>query len=304
MLGSFGAVAGDFASVKPVKRSVSKTKTEVILNMVRIVCAISCGLKELCYTLNMQLTNRSIHFVQLLTPGVALAFFIALTPFSHADEHDGGLSVFQKSQDRGLEFRPTVGMQWYSIDGKKISGSKMRAGWMGAKASAELALIRLPVFESGVEGSLFKSQSPLSSDAQNVNVTDIAADAYVQLKANSTAMGIPMLKVSTGYGSFQRNASPPVADQMLPNLSGFRLGAQLSTYVDNIFTVGAETDYTFAADGVWEINGFLKHRLFTFKQSVWDFKFSTGVARMRIPMNQATYEENWTTVFLGLSVAI
>lgn len=265
--------------------------------MVRIVCATSCGLKELCYTLHMQLTKHPVRFLTLL-------FILLLSLFSQASDQDQSLSVFQKDQARGLEFRPSVGMQWYNIEGKKVNGGKMRAGWMGAKASAELALVRLPVLESGVEGAIFKSQSPLSSDAQNAVVTDITGDAYVQLKANSTEMGIPMLKLSLGYGAFLRSTSALPSDQYMPNLKGFRAGAQVSTYIDHIFTLGAETGYTFAEGDVWEINGFLKHRLFNWKQSVWDMKFSTGVGRMRIPMPQITYEENWTAVFLGLSVAI
>ncbi|MBC7691899.1 MAG: hypothetical protein H7222_09015 [Methylotenera sp.] len=199
----------------------------------------------------------------------------------------------------GPQYRPSVSMEWFDVEGAKNFGRRTKAGWIGARVQGEVALLRWSIGEVGVGASAFHSLNAITPDARQGSAVDAKAQAHVLLHANSTAMGIPMLKLSTGYEGNWRNAG--ANSNLLPAFQGFRVAGELSTFVDHVFTLGASSAYTFAQSGIVELGGSVSHRLIQNERRCWDARLGVNAASAKGQSGAAKLEETWTSVQIGLT---
>ena len=203
----------------------------------------------------------------------------------------------------GPQFRPYVGIEWFNVEGAKTGGTRVNASWAGPKVQGEVALMRWPVGEFGLGGSVYKSAIGMSPDGKQSSLLESRANAHLLLKANTTAMGVPMLRLTAGYLGNWRTIDPssPPSGPFLSSFSGPRAGGEISTYVDGIFTVGMNGGYTFARDGLIEAGGFVSHRfLKTGDDRSWDARFGLSVANAMQRSGVDLLEESWSTFQFGL----
>jgi hypothetical protein len=200
---------------------------------------------------------------------------------------------------RGPELRPFVGIEWFALEGSPSLPHFTRATWLGSRAGAELALVRWPISEIGISGHYYHSFDGVTTDAQASSVNEIATQAYWLMRANSTLMGVPMIRVFGGLYSNRRDGDPSLG--FLPAILGPRFGTELSTRVDGIFTLGVSGAYTAALDGVYEAGGFLSHRFFSVDTSNWEARLAITADSARVRNSAGLQKESWLTMEIGLT---
>jgi hypothetical protein len=203
----------------------------------------------------------------------------------------------------GWQFRPAFGIQWFNVEGAKGFARRARASWMGAWLQQDLALLRWPVGEMGVDVHFFRSFTAVSDDAKGGSVSEGGVKAHVLLKANSTLMGMPMIRLSGGYFRNVRSTPRNAELGILPGMSGAQVSAELSTFVDGMFTLGLAGAYVFTADGVISAGGSLSHRLFEAVGSTWDARIGLTASVARQRTGAVLLEESWSAFQFGVAAA-
>jgi hypothetical protein len=205
----------------------------------------------------------------------------------------------------GPQLRPYAAMEWFGVEEAKTpvaTSKRARAGWMGARLQGEAALLRWSIGEVGVGGSVYRSIFAITPDSRTGKATDVKALTHFLLRANSTLMGRPMLKITAGYHANWRNLDRAV--NLHSTVGGLRTGAEVSTFVDRIFTLGANTAYTFSQAGVFEVGGFISHRIINTPQRSWDARVGVMAASARETVGATRLDENWTSVQFGVIGAL
>ncbi len=215
---------------------------------------------------------------------------------SQADAEAMKMGFF--SQNRGMEYRPSVGMQWFSVQNNRPDSSLIRTQWLGVKAEMDTALVRFPVMELGAETAVFRTLTGLSPESRNTSVTDMSIAAYVLFKANTSKVGIPMVRVSTGYYGNWREGDPSVG--FLPGASGFRVGAELSAIIDAMFAFGMSGNYVATHDGLFDLGAFLSQKfLSNARVGIWSARLGANVSLLLAEQRR----ESWIAVTTGVSAA-
>ena len=169
---------------------------------------------------------------------------------------------------------------------------------MGPRLEAEIAMLRWPIGEFGIRGSAYRSAIAFSPDAQNGSATDFKGLGFLQFKANTNVLGVPMLRVLAGYHYNVRNLDRGMSAQGAKSAPHF--AGELATLVDGTFTVGLNGGYTFSEKGVTEAGGFISQRIYTGKRN-WDAKLGVSAASAKeTGAGGRTLTESWNTFQLGL----
>ena len=207
----------------------------------------------------------------------------AAVPFSAAQNSTADAAAMENgvfSSNRGIELRPSVAIQWFSIQGNRPDNSLISANWVGVKSELDTAFVRFPILELGTDLSAYRTMTGFVNGAGSSSVTDLNVGGYALFKANTLKFGVPMFRLSSGYYGNWRASETPMG--FLPGVSGAKVSAELSAIVDQVFAFGLSGSYVAAQAGLFDVGAFLSQRLSSqMKTGTWSARLGANVSVLR-----------------------
>jgi hypothetical protein len=224
----------------------------------------------------------------------AVAYSAAETSAADMEAMKNGLF----SQNRGVEFRPTVSMQWFSVQNNRPDQSLIRTNWLGARAELDTAIVRFPILELGIDAAFFRTFTGLAPEARGTSATDVGAMAYMLWKANTNKVGIPMFRIGAGYRGNWREAESDIG--FLPAVSGFAVSGEVSAIIDAMFAFGVNGGYVASHDGLYDLGAFISQKFLSdTRVGIWSARLGANVSLLMADQRR----ESWISILAGVTAA-